>query len=116
MADIRKHGFESDAQWREYLEEIDEPATRSVSRPRDTQADLDILAAMRAEVADMHQRIRVQRGQHTTRWWKIAGASVLLAIAAMQVDKRRPRPFSGLLDSQRRICKATIAIRYASPF
>lgn len=83
MTDIRKHGFESDAQWREYLEEIDEPATRSVPRPRDTQADLDILAAMRAEVAYMHQRIRARRDQNTTRWLKIAGPSMFLALVAI---------------------------------
>jgi len=83
MTDIRKHGFESDAQWREYLEEIDEPVRRSAYRPRDTQAELDILAAMRAEVADMHQRVRARRDQHTTRWLKIAGTSMFLALVAI---------------------------------
>lgn len=83
MTDIRKHGFESDAQWREYLEEIDARVIRPAARPRDTQADLDILAAMRAEVADMRQRVRARRRQDTTRWWNIAGAAVLVALAAI---------------------------------
>jgi hypothetical protein len=83
MTDIRKHGFESDAQWREYLDEIDERVIRPAPRPRDTQADLDILAAMRAEVADMRQRVRARRRQNTTRWWNIVGAAVLVALAAI---------------------------------
>ena len=82
MTDIRKHGFESDAQWREYLQEIEE-AERPVGAP--TASDRYVLAdiaALRAEVAALRERLRGRRHrERVTRWQRVVGAAALLLLA-----------------------------------
>ncbi len=77
MTDIRRHGFESDAQWREYLEEIEDvEASSAENRIRSD------LAVLRAELAALRQRMRAreQRGRARARWQRMAGAAVLLLL------------------------------------
>ena len=83
MTDIRKHGFESDAQWREYLQEIEEAGHLADIRPASDQKVLDELAAMRAEIAVLRERIgmRHRRG-HMMPWKQVVGVAVLLLLAA----------------------------------
>ena len=82
MTDIRKHGFESDAQWREYLQEIEE-AERPAGAP--TASDRDVLediAALRAEVVALRERLRGRRHrERVTRWQRVVGAAALLLLA-----------------------------------
>jgi len=81
MTDIRKHGFESDAQWREYLQEIEEAEHPATIRPAIDQDVLDHLAALRAEVAALRERIGMRR--RNMMWWRrVVGAAVLLLLAA----------------------------------
>ncbi|MGQ3212487.1 MAG: hypothetical protein ACT6U0_19465 [Shinella sp.] len=82
MTDIRKHGFESDAQWREYLQEIEETGHPADIRPASDRDVLDDLAALRAEVAAVRERMRMRydRG-HMIRWRRVVGAGVLLLLA-----------------------------------
>lgn len=83
MTDIRKHGFESDAQWREYLQEIEE-TTRPVGvLPARDQGVLDDLAALRAEVAALRERIRIRHHrERMARWQRIVGATAFLLLVA----------------------------------
>ncbi|HEV7249860.1 MAG TPA: hypothetical protein VGN93_23025 [Shinella sp.] len=71
MTDIRKHGFESDAQWREYLAEIEEAA--GGSRPGASRQDsaLRALAALSAEVAGLRERVgaRLRLQARSRRRW-----------------------------------------------
>lgn len=82
MTDIRKHGFESDAQWREYLQEIEVTGHPADIRPASDRDVLDDLAALRAEVAALRERMRMRydRG-HMIRWRRVVGAGVLLLLA-----------------------------------
>lgn len=83
MTDIRKHGFESDAQWREYLQEIEEAEHPATIRPASDQNVLDHLAALRAEVAALRGRIGMRRRRGNMMWWRrVVGAAVLLLLAA----------------------------------
>lgn len=84
MTDIRKHGFESDAQWREYLQEIEEAGHLADIRPASDQEVLDELAAMRAELAALRERagMRRRRGHHVMRWRRVVGVAFLLLLAA----------------------------------
>lgn len=83
MTDIRKHGFESDAQWREYLQEIEEAARPVGTGAASNQDLLDDLADLRAEVAALRERVkaRFHRGR-ITRWQSVVGAAALLLLAA----------------------------------
>ncbi|WP_313529709.1 hypothetical protein [Shinella sp.] len=82
MTDIRKHGFESDAQWREYLQEIEEAGHPANIRPASDQDVLDDLAALRADVAALRERIGMRRCGNMMRWRRIVGAAVLLMLVA----------------------------------
>lgn len=83
MTDIRKHGFESDAQWREYLQEIEEAGHSENIRPASDQDVLDDLAALRTEVAALREQIRMWRRRgNMMRWRRVVGAAVLLLLAA----------------------------------
>ena len=77
MTDIRRHGFESDAQWREHLEEIEDMETRSA----ENRARRD-LAALRADLAAVRDRLRerARRGRTLPLWQRMAGAAVLLLL------------------------------------
>lgn len=81
MTDIRKHGFENDAQWREHLQEIEE-VTRPVDiRPASDEHLLDDLAELRAEVAALRERIGVRRRHaQLSRWQSILGATAILLL------------------------------------
>lgn len=83
MTDIRKHGFESDVQWREYLEEIEEAGHPADIRPASDRDVLDDLAALRAEVAALRERMRMRHDRgHKIRWRRVIGSAVLLLLAA----------------------------------
>jgi hypothetical protein len=77
MTDIRRHGFESDAQWREHLEEIEDMEARSA----ENRARRD-LAALRADLAALRGRLRARarRGRAMPLWQRIAGAAALLLL------------------------------------
>lgn len=67
MTDIRKHGFESDAQWREYLAEIEEAAGGSRPGASGQESALRALAALSAEVAGLREREARTRLQARSR-------------------------------------------------
>lgn len=77
MTDIRRHGFESDAQWREHLEEIEDMETRSA----ENRARRD-RAALRADLAALRDRLRARarRGRAMPLWQRMAGAAALLLL------------------------------------
>jgi hypothetical protein len=77
MTDIRSHGFESDAQWREHLEEIEDMEIRSAEK----RARRD-LAALRADLAALRDRLRARarRGRTLPLWQRMAGAAALLLL------------------------------------
>ena len=80
MSDIRRHGFESDAQWREYLAEI-EDATSDAAALNDDRRTLRALAGLRAEVAALRERIQARSRQtERARPWRIAGAGLFLLL------------------------------------
>ncbi|MCR6503067.1 hypothetical protein MUO32_29035 [Shinella sp. CPCC 101442] len=84
MTDIRKHGFESDAQWREYQQEIEEATSYSRSRLSNEQSLVDDLALLRADVTALREQIWARRsGDRMTRWQRVGGAVALLLIAAL---------------------------------
>lgn len=92
MTDIRKHGFESDAQWREYLQEIEEAAPLVGILKANDQNVLDDLAALRAEVASLRERIRIRRhGERMARWQRFAGVAAFLLLAAAVGRREKPR-------------------------
>lgn len=81
MTDIRKHGFESDAQWREHLQEIEEVARPVVIRPASDEHLLEDLTELRAEVAALRERIGVRlRHGRLSLWQSIIGAAALLLL------------------------------------
>lgn len=83
MTDIRKHGFESNAQWREYLQDIEETA-RPVGVLKASDRDvLDDLAVLRAEVAALRERVRIRsHRERMTRWQRVVGVAAFLLLAA----------------------------------
>ena len=84
MTDIRKHGFESDAQWREYLQEIEEAASHSGSGAMDEQSLLASLAGLRADVAALREQVRARRPQvRKTRWQRVGGVVAFLWLVAV---------------------------------
>ncbi len=84
MTDIRRHGFESDAQWREHLEEIEEATSRPRSRPLDHGRALAALADLRADAAELRERVetRLRHGRRA-RWQRLAGAAAFLLLLAL---------------------------------
>ncbi|MGX5722352.1 hypothetical protein [Shinella zoogloeoides] len=85
MTDIRRHGFESDAQWREYLEEIEEATGRPQVRPVGDDGNmLADLAVLRADAAALRECIeaRLRRGRRA-RWQRVAGAAAFLLLLAV---------------------------------
>jgi hypothetical protein len=92
MTDIRKHGFESDAQWREYLEEIEEAAPLVGVLKASDQDVLDDLAVLRAEVASLRERIRIRcHGERMARWQRVGGVAAFLLLAAVVGRREKPR-------------------------
>jgi hypothetical protein len=80
MTDIRKRGFESDAQWREYLEEIEEAARPIGDLPPGDHV-LENLAALRTEVAALRERVRTTRRRNATFGWRrVVGLAALLVL------------------------------------
>jgi hypothetical protein len=88
MTDIRKHGFESDAQWREYLAEIEETEVFANSAPADDRNALRQLAVLRTEVIALRERL-VVRMRHDKRrqQWRILAAGVLLLLLTMRAGR-----------------------------
>jgi hypothetical protein len=81
MTDIRKHGFESDAQWREHLLEIEEATSRNGLQPSNDQGLVNELKGMRVEIAALREQIRILRYRNTmTRWHRVGGALALLLL------------------------------------
>lgn len=81
MTDIRKHAFESDALWREHLQEIEEVARPVVIRPASGEHLLEDLAELRAEVAALRGRIGIRRRHgRLSLWQSIIGAAALLLL------------------------------------
>ncbi len=67
MTDIRKHGFETDAQWREYLAEIEEtkPAfDLTTGLETNLREQLDVLAL---EVESLRKRVEARLRGHVPR-------------------------------------------------
>jgi hypothetical protein len=92
MTDIRKHGFESDAQWREYLHEIEEAAPLVGVLKANDQDVLDDLAALRAEVASLRERIRIRHhSKRMARWQRVVGVAAFLLLAAAVGRREKPR-------------------------
>jgi hypothetical protein len=85
MTDIRKHGFESDAQWREHLAEIEEmPISSDPVDVRDPGV-LQELADLRRQVDALRARVHVRaRHSNPARSWPAVGAGMvfLLLLAA----------------------------------
>jgi hypothetical protein len=77
MTDIRRHGFESDAQWREHLEEIEDMETRSA----ENRARRD-LAALRDDLAALRDRLgaKARRRRSIPLWQRMMGAAALLLL------------------------------------
>jgi hypothetical protein len=81
MTDIRRHGFESDAQWREHLEEIEEMpiSTSPVDVP--DPGVFQELADLRRQVDAMRVSLRerpAHRGQAPR--WQAVGAGMLFLL------------------------------------
>lgn len=92
MTDIRKHGFESDAQWREYLQEIEEAAPLVGVLKANDQDVLDDLAALRAEVASLRERIRIRHhSKRMARWQRVAGVAASLLLVTLITRREKPR-------------------------
>ncbi len=80
MTNIRKHGFENDAQWREYLEEIEDEPLASPALEADERLT-HALAALRAEVHILRQRIQAHMPRRrSSLGWSLVATSCLLAI------------------------------------
>ncbi|MCJ8056148.1 hypothetical protein GB928_028615 [Shinella curvata] len=79
MTDIRRHGFESDAQWREHLEEIEDAVHPIGDLPPSDQNVLEHLAAMRVDVAALRELVEARRQGNPTRGWRsLVGLAALL--------------------------------------
>ncbi len=91
MIDIRKHGFERDAQWREYLQEIEEAAPLVGVLKASDQDVLDDLAALRAEIASVRERIGIRRhGERMVRWQRVASVAAFLLLVAVVGRREKP--------------------------
>ena len=90
MTDIRKHGFESDQQWREYLAEIEETATATEPVETDRRMLMQELGDLRAEVDRLRERVRAHvRNRRESRRWRAVGAgAVLLLLTAVATQVR----------------------------
>ena len=85
MTDIRKHGFETDAQWREHLAEIEEfQAGSSGMVEAEHTAIRRQLADLRAELAALREQIKPRRRHRRSRilWAFGAGSLFLILMAA----------------------------------
>ncbi|WP_457584944.1 hypothetical protein [Ensifer canadensis] len=78
MTDIRKHGFDSDMQWREYLAEIEEAALKKPSDFSVDAAVLQELSLLRQEVAALRQRVEGVTPHQASRLWRPVGVGVVL--------------------------------------
>ncbi|WP_313528141.1 hypothetical protein [Shinella sp.] len=84
MTYIRKHGFESDAQWREYQHEIEEATGPTRLSSINDQRVLDELAGLRAEIVALREQVRLRRTQDSmTRWQRVGGAMTCLLLVSM---------------------------------
>ena len=81
MTDIRKHGFESDTQWREYLEEIEEAST-TLGRPGvQNTTVIQELRDLRQQLHALRERVDARiRHQRLGRYWRTIGAGTLLLL------------------------------------
>lgn len=85
MTDIRKHGFESDKQWREYLAEIEEGEAGSGSILPKLNL-LEELSALRQQISALSERINPPiRQQKPGSSWLLIGATALLVALATTV-------------------------------
>jgi hypothetical protein len=96
MTDIRRHGFESDAQWREYLAEIEETAADSHRNAGQHEVHLRQLAKLTMDVEDLRQRVqaRLRHRAAIARRRKFGVCLVLAMLAAawraMLLHRSRP--------------------------
>ena len=82
MTNIRKHGFENDAQWREYLEEIEEETLASPTLDTDERL-IHVLADLRTEIDILRQRIQAYMPRkRSSLGGSLVATSCLLAIFA----------------------------------
>ena len=90
MTDIRRHGFDSDAQWREHLDEIEEAAAESAEAAERRRTSRE-LAALRAEVASLRRRVaaRALREPASPRWPLLGAGVLLLFLALLPAFRRR---------------------------
>jgi hypothetical protein len=94
MTDIRKHGFESDTQWREYLAEIEEAAASSSLIQVQGPAVAQELAVLRRQLGvlreQIHARVPLPQPRQDLR---TVGAGVLLLLLTVALrPARRLRP------------------------
>lgn len=87
MTDIRRHGFESDAQWREYLAEIEETAIDPNRDAGQHEDHLRQLAKLSKEVEDLRQRFEA-RLQHRAAVARRRGIGMCLLLAVLTVAWR----------------------------
>ena len=94
MTDIRKHGFESDTQWREYLAEIEEAAASSslieVHGPAVAQELADLRQQLEVLREQIHARVPPRRPRQDLRAMG-AGVLLLLVTAALRPAQRLRR-------------------------
>lgn len=94
MTDIRKHGFDSDIQWREHLAEIEEAAASSnpieVQGPTVAQELADLRRQLDALREQIHAVVPLRRPRQEL-WTMGAGVLLLLLTSALR-PPREPRP------------------------
>ena len=90
MSDIRRHGFESDAQWREHLEEIEDMEARSAENRarRDLAALRDVTVHADAHVGqslDVLVRVSARLGEIAVVDGEVHAEGQLLATGQFKI-------------------------------
>lgn len=86
MTNIRRHGFESDKQWREYLVEIEEGQAARAPIAFQKRNLLEELSALRQQISTLRDRITPPvRQKIPERSWLLIGASSFLVALATTV-------------------------------